>query len=96
MEKLEKKEGAIIDRRERTVRLRHEPPGFFYRLEGEESSGTLEVYRFDQLTDTREAYGYLRRAAGRWLPQKECVTNARKDILNLVARAWTRAPLLRR
>ncbi len=87
-------EGAIIDRAARTVRLRHEPPGFVYRLIGDDSGDRLEVVRVDQLTQREEPYGFLQRARGRWKGAKGD-TPAKTDVLALVARAWNQAPLLK-
>lgn len=87
-------EGAIIDRVARTVRLRHEPPGYVYRLSGDETTDELEVVRVDQLTQHEEPYGVLQRIRGRWRATKGA-TPTKSDVLALVARAWNHAPLLR-
>jgi hypothetical protein len=87
-------EGAIIDRAARTIRLRHEPPGYVYRLTGDDGGDELEVVRVDQLTQREEPYGLLQRVRGRWRGAKGA-TPAKTDILALVARAWNQAPLLK-
>jgi Zn-finger domain-containing protein len=87
-------EGAVIDRRARTVRLRHEARGFAYQIEGDEEKDVLDVFRVDALTDARTLYGEIRRVAGRWRGTKGA-SPAITDALNLVARAWTSAPLLK-
>ena len=87
-------EGAIIDRAARTVRLRHEPPGYVYRLIGEGDADQLEVVRVDQLTHTEEPYGVVERVRGRWRAGK-AVSPEKTDSLALVARAWNHAPLLK-
>ena len=87
-------EGAIIDRAARTIRLRHEPRGFVYRLTGDDTADELEVVRIDQLTQREEPYGLLQRVRGRWRGARG-ETPVKTDTLALVARAWNQAPLLK-
>jgi hypothetical protein len=86
-------EGAVIDRNARTVRLRHEPAGYLYEVRGDDTA--VEVVRVDQLTRAEELYGRLQLSKGRW----RAVSSEGKDkadALQLVARAWSYAPLLKR
>ncbi len=82
----------MIDPIARTVRLRHEPKGFFYELRGDETA--VEVFRVDQLRESKELCGNLHFVKGRWRATKS-EDKRKMDALLLVARAWNYVPLLK-
>jgi hypothetical protein len=85
-------EGAIIDRRARTVRLRHEPVGFVYELRGD--GDTFEVVRIDRASGHEEPYGALRLNRDRWRAAKADAPH-KADALAMIARAWNYARFLK-
>ncbi len=85
-------EGAVIDRKARTVRLRHEPAGFVYELRGD--GELLEVVRVDRTIGGEEVCGAIRWHRERWQPERGD-SPAKLDAVRMVARAWSLARLLK-